>query len=51
MKRHFADRDEWDDAQARRGVALQRRRDRIRSATRFPWWPLRIKKRQGPRTT
>jgi transposase len=31
-------------------VALQQRRDLIRSATRFHWWPLRIKERQGPRT-
>lgn len=51
LNRHFADLDELEDAQARRCVALQQRRDLIRSATRFPWWPLRIKKRQGPRTT
>lgn len=47
--RHFADLDELEATQARRCVALQRRRDLIRSATRFRWWPLRIKKRQGPR--
>ena len=51
INRHFADLDELEEAQARRCVVLQRRRDLIRSATRFHWWPLRIKKRQGPRTT
>lgn len=50
INRHFADLDELEDAQARRCLALQRRRDLIRSTTRFHWWPLRIKKRQGPRT-
>ena len=34
-----------------RQCALQHRRDLIRSATCFSWWPLRIKKRQGPKTT
>jgi transposase len=43
INRHFVDLDELEDPQARRCVALQRRRDLIRSATRFPWWPLRIK--------
>jgi hypothetical protein len=28
---------------------LQQRCDLIRSATRFHWWPLRIKKRHGLR--
>jgi transposase len=51
INRHFADLEEREDAQARRCVALQRRRDLIRSATRFHWWPRAIKKRQGPRTT
>lgn len=51
VNRHFADLDELEDAQARRCVALQRRRDLVRSATRFQWWPLRIRKRQGPWTT
>jgi hypothetical protein len=51
IDRHFADLDELEDAQARRCVALQQRRDLIRSATRFRWWPLRINKRQEPRTT
>ena len=49
VNRHFADLDELEATQARRCVALQRRRDLIRSASRFRWWPLRIKKRQGPR--
>ncbi|MEO7000800.1 MAG: hypothetical protein ABI068_03270, partial [Ktedonobacterales bacterium] len=30
---------------------LQSQRERMRSATLFPWWPRRIKKRQGPRRT
>jgi transposase len=51
INRHFADLAELEDAQVRRCVALQRRRDLIRSATHFRWWPLRIKQRQGPRTT
>ena len=32
-------------------AALQRQPDRICSATLFPWWPRRVKKRQGPRWT
>jgi transposase len=48
--RHFATIDELEDAQAARCVALQRQQDLVRSATRFPWWPLRIAKRRGPRT-
>jgi len=47
--RHCTSIEELDDAQAERCVALQGRPDLIRSATRFHWWPLRIKKRQGPR--
>ena len=49
--RHFATIDELEDVQAARCVALQQRPDLIRCATRFSWWPLRIKKRQGPRMT
>jgi transposase len=49
--RHFVDIEELEDAQARRCVALQQRRDLIRSATCFHWWPRRIKQRQGPRTS
>ncbi|HEV8193418.1 MAG TPA: IS630 family transposase [Ktedonobacterales bacterium] len=47
--RHFATIDELEDVQAARCVALQARRDLIRSTTLFHWWPQRIKKRQGPR--
>jgi transposase len=49
--RHFATIDELEDAQAERCVALQARRDLVRSTTLFPWWPQRIKRRQGPRRT
>jgi transposase len=49
VNRHFATIDELEDAQAARCVALQARRDLIHSATRFNWWPQRIRKRQGPR--
>lgn len=48
VNRHFASIEELEDAQAGRCVALQGRRDLIRSTTRFHWWLLRIKKRQGP---
>jgi transposase len=47
--RHFATIDALEDAQAERCVALQSRRDLIRSTTLFHWWPKRLKKRQGPR--
>jgi hypothetical protein len=47
--RHFATIDELEDTQAKRCVALQARPDLIRRATRFQWWPQRIRKRQGPR--
>jgi transposase len=46
---HFATIQDLEDAQARRCVALQARPDLIRSSALFPWWPQRIKKRQGPR--
>jgi len=49
VNRHFASIEELEDAQAERCVALQGLPDLIRSTTRFHWWPLRIKKRQGPR--
>ncbi len=49
VTRHFASIEELENAQAERCVALQGRPDLIRSTTRFPWWPLRIKNRQGPR--
>jgi len=47
--RHFATIDEREDTQAARCLALQARPELIRSATRFHWWPQRIRKRQGPR--
>jgi transposase len=47
--RHFATIDDLEDAQVARCLALQARPDLIRSATRFHWWPLRIRKPQGPR--
>jgi transposase len=47
--RHFASIDDLEEAQAARCVALQGRRDLIRSTTLFHWWPKRIRKRQGPR--
>jgi transposase len=49
VNRHFASIDDLEDAQAARCVALQERRDLIRSTTLFHWWPHRIRKRQGPR--
>jgi transposase len=49
VNRHFASRDDLADAQAARCVALQARRDLVRSTTLFHWWPQRLKKRQGPR--
>ena len=49
VNRHFATIDKLEDAQATRCLALQHQPERIRSATLFPWWPQRIRKRQGPR--
>jgi transposase len=49
VNRHIASIEELENAQAERCVALQGRPDLIRSTTRFHWWPLRIKKRQGLR--
>ena len=49
VNRHFASIEQLEDAQAERCVALQARPDLIRRATRFHWWPQRIRKRQGPR--
>lgn len=48
---HFRDIADLEDAQMARCAALQQQPDRMRSATLFPWWPRRIKKRQGPRRT
>jgi transposase len=49
VNRHFASIEELEDAQAERCVALQGQQDLARSATRFHWWPRRIKKPQSPR--
>jgi transposase len=46
---HFATIEALEDTQAARCVALQAQPALIRSATRFHWWPRRIRKRQGPR--
>jgi transposase len=49
VNRHFQDIDELEeleDVQLARCAVLQRRRDLIRSATRFSWWPKRITKLQ-----
>jgi hypothetical protein len=51
MQPFIADLDALDEAQFARCATLQRQPERIRSATLFPWWPKRIKKRQGPRRT
>jgi DDE superfamily endonuclease len=49
VDRHFQAIDALEDAQAERCVALQARPGLVRSTTLFPWWPRRVKKRQGPR--
>ncbi len=51
INRHFADLEALETAQLDRCEQLQQQRARVRSATLFPWWPRRIKKRQGPRRT
>lgn len=45
---HFATLQDLEDAQAARCVALQARRDLIRSTTCFDWWPRRLRKLQHP---
>jgi transposase len=47
VNRHFASIEELEDAQAARCVALQARRDLVRSTTLFHWWPQRLRSRQG----
>jgi hypothetical protein len=42
VNRHFRDIDELEDVQLARCAVLQRRRDLVRSATLFSWWPTRI---------
>ena len=49
INRNFASIEALEDVQAERCVALQGRRDLIRSTTRFSWWPQRIHRRHGPR--
>ncbi len=49
VNRHFPTIEALEDVQAQRCVVLQSHPELIRSATRFHWWPQRIKKRQGPR--
>ncbi len=44
LNRHFRDVDELEDVQLTRCAVLQERRNLIRSATRFSWWPKRITK-------
>ncbi|MGZ3673548.1 MAG: IS630 family transposase [Ktedonobacterales bacterium] len=48
VKRHFRDIEELEDVQMARCAVLQAQPERMRSATLFPWWPRRVKKRQGP---
>jgi transposase len=48
LNRHFASIDDLENTQAARCVALQARRDLIRSATLFHWWPRRITQRHDP---
>ncbi|MGZ3713825.1 MAG: transposase [Ktedonobacterales bacterium] len=49
VNQHFASIEELEDAQLAWSAALQQRPKRMRSTTRFHWWPQRSAKRQGPR--
>jgi transposase len=49
VNRHFATIEELEDAQLAHCVTLQAQPDRIRSTTRFHWWPKHIHRRRGPR--
>jgi transposase len=49
VNQYFADIDELEETQLARCVALQHQPALIRSATLFPWWPQRLRRRQGPR--
>lgn len=51
VNRHFRDIEELEDAQMERCAVLQQQPERMRSATLFPWWPRRVRRRQGPRRT
>jgi transposase len=44
VNRHFTSIEELEDAQAAGCVALQTRRDLVRSTTQFQWWPQRLEK-------
>jgi transposase len=48
VNRHFTSIDELENIQAERVVELGRRRDLVRSATLFSWWPERIHRKHGP---
>jgi transposase len=47
--RHFDTIEDLEDAQFTHCAVLQRQRDRIRSTTRFHWWPKQIHKHREPR--
>src|SRR5262249_28622955 len=49
LNRHFASLEELEDAQLAYCALLQGQPERVRSTTRFHWWPQRLRKRQGPR--
>jgi len=49
VNRHFDTIEELEDAQFAHCAALQAQPDRIRSTTRFHWWPKQVHKRRGPR--
>jgi hypothetical protein len=51
VNRHLASIEELEDMQAACCVALQARPALIRSTTLFHWWPQRLKKREGPKST
>ncbi len=46
INRHLQDVEELEEVQLARCAVLQERRELIRSATLFPWWPKRIVKLQ-----
>jgi transposase len=49
INRHFDTIEELEEAQFAHCAALQRQPDRIRSTTRFHWWPKQIHQHRGPR--
>jgi transposase len=49
VNRHFASIEELENAPLAHGAALQQQPARIRSTTRFHWWPQQIHKHRGPR--